>query len=232
MIPVKTSPGLFRFATMLLSIVYGSSILAQVIDPDPNRFAQEIQSFTQWDNKNATPQNPVVFIGSSSIRFWNTGERFPEMPVVNRGFGGSHISDVIFFIDETVLRYKPKMVIFYAGDNDINDGKNNDQVVEDYAQFVNLVHASNSDTMIVYIPIKPSLARWALWPQMNAANKRIRQYSKKSDHLLYVDLASIVLGKDGLPRPKYFVTDGLHLSSAGYDVWTKKLNSFLNALGH
>jgi len=216
-----------QFSLFLLASILVHSVFGQETNPDPARFAQEIQAFSQWDKKNATPQKPVVFVGSSSIRFWNTGERFPDLPVINRGFGGSHISDVIAYIDETVLRYKPKVVIFYAGDNDIYDGKSNAQVLEDYTQFVDLVHASNPAAVIVFIPIKPSLARWALWPQMNAANALVHQYSKKSSLLQYVDLASIVLGTDGHPRPEFFVEDGLHLNSTGYDAWSSALKIFL-----
>jgi len=203
--------------------------LGQAEDPDPHRFDEQIQAFASWDAKNAFPEKPVVFVGSSSIRFWKTGQSFPGVPVVNRGFGGAHISDVNTFISETVLRYRPRMIVFYAGDNDIAAGKDNDQVIEDYLEFLDLVMASDASVDVVYIPIKPSLARWTMWPQMAAANKRILDYSKNYNNLHYVDLASPVLGDDAEPRQEYFIEDGLHLNPSGYDAWTEILSEFFES---
>ncbi len=148
----------------------------------PTDFAADIQAFADWDTKNAIPADPIVFAGSSSIRLWNTGERFPDKPVVNRGFGGSQLSDVNMYIRETVLRYHPRIVVLYAGDNDINAGKTNDQVFAAYEIFVDAVHGADSTADIIFIPIKPSVQRWALWPQMRDLNARIRSYIQQHRH--------------------------------------------------
>ena len=92
-------------------------------DPDPNRFAAEIKAFAEWDSRNAVPADPVLFVGSSSIRLWRTHESFPDLPVVNRGFGGSQVSDLLHFADRVVFPYKPSVIVFYAGDNDLAAGK-------------------------------------------------------------------------------------------------------------
>jgi lysophospholipase L1-like esterase len=204
-------------------------VTAQASDPDPARFAASIESFQRWDAKNSTPQDPVLFVGSSSIVGWNTSERFPDLPVVNRGFGGSHISDVNHYIEETVLRYRPSLVIFYAGDNDVEAGKTSEQVLEDYQEFVDALFEAVPSTEVVFIPIKPSLARWNLWPEMKKANALIAAYSSSDDRLHYVDLATPMLGADGTPRPELFVDDGLHLTPAGYDLWTERLAEFLDS---
>lgn len=133
-------------------------------DPDPNRFAGEIKTFAEWDSKNAVPAEPVLFVGSSSIRMWRTHESFPDLPIVNRGFGGSHISDVIYCAEQVVLPYRPKVLVFYAGDNDIAGGKSAQRVLEDYRRFVKLVHAKLPAARIVFVAIKPSGQRWSLWP--------------------------------------------------------------------
>ena len=86
-------------------------------DPDPERFSKAIESFKNWDAKNFFPDQAVLFAGSSSIRLWKTQQSFPEVKVINRGFGGAHISDMLHYIDETVLKYKPRIIVFYCGDN-------------------------------------------------------------------------------------------------------------------
>src|SRR5690606_14493994 len=115
-----------------------------------------IARFQAWDRQNAVPENGIVFVGSSSIVRWNTAERFPELPVINRGFGGSHISDVNHYIEDTVLRYEPALIVFYAGNNDIQSGKTPEQVLDDYREFVERTHARLPETRILFISIGPS----------------------------------------------------------------------------
>jgi lysophospholipase L1-like esterase len=191
-----------------------------VADPDPARFAAEIKAFDELDRKNTPPRGAVLFVGSSSIRLWSTAERFPDITVINRGFGGSHISDVNHYFDQTVRKYAAIVVIFYAGDNDLGSGKSPDRVFTDYQAFVERVHASRADTEIFFIAIKPSLARWKLWHTMKAFNERVRAFSSSRPRLHFVDVAPPMLGADGQPRPDLFAADGLHMTPAGYDVWT------------
>tara|TARA_Y100000813_G_scaffold65201_1_gene45859 strand:+ start:59 stop:799 length:741 start_codon:yes stop_codon:yes gene_type:complete len=222
-----------RFALFLLFIFV--RLLAQD-DPEPNRFLKSfivdntsIALFKLWDKKNTPPSDPIVFVGSSSIRKWETANYFPELPIVNRGFGGAHISDVNYFINETVLKYGPKVIVFYAGDNDINYGKTPKNVFLDYCSFVDNVHLTYPKTKIIFISIKPSISRWALWPKMRDTNNLINQFSKNHSLLYYVDVASPMIGDDGLPGPNLFVNDGLHLSKKGYDLWSNYLDNILRS---
>ena len=114
--PSKTLP----FVIALFSL---APALAEVPDPDPERFSDEIAAFEAWDAKNATPDDAILFVGSSSIRLWSTAEAFPDKPVVNRGFGGSELSDVMHFFDVLVARHTPTTIVLYEGDNDIEHGK-------------------------------------------------------------------------------------------------------------
>ncbi len=199
-------------------------------DPDPGRFDTEIDAFEQWDRKNAAPPHPVLFVGSSSIRFWPTADRFPGVAVMNRGFGGSHISDVNHFAARIVLKYAPSAIVFYAGDNDLAGGKSPQQVFEHYAAFIGLVRDALPTTPVLFVPIKPSLSRWALWPEMARANALIRRFSDQDPLLFYADTATPMLGTDGTPRPVLFVEDGLHLSAAGYDLWTRIVAPYLDRM--
>ncbi len=188
-------------------------------DPDPRRFDGEIAAFRMWDSKNVSPESPILFVGSSSIRMWATAHLFPDRPVVNRGFGGSHISDVIFFIDDTVLRYRPRTIVFYAGDNDVADGKSAEQVRDDFVHFARLVHDRLPHTRIFFVAIKPSLDRWSMWSTMREANRLIAATCNDDPLLHYIDIATPML-VDGEPSPDLFVDDGLHLNENGYRLWT------------
>jgi len=212
---------LMAWAVVLAVVV---PVRAQTPVPDPTRFKAEIDAFRQWDTKNAVPRDGVLFVGSSSIRLWPTAERFPDLPVINRGFGGSQISDVNHYINDVVLKYRPAVVVFYAGENDINAGRTPEQVVADYQDFVSKVLEARPDTRIVFLPMKPSLARWTLWPTMQVANARIQSYSRGgADRLFYVDTATPMLTADGQLQPHLYVDDGLHMTAAGYDIWTQVL---------
>ena len=147
-----------------------------------------------------------------------TAEYFPDIPFVNRGFGGSHISDIIFFINETVLKFNPKVIVFFAGDNDVNFGKSSQTVFEDYINFVEKVHSKLLNTKIMFIPIKPSPDRWSLWTMMEKTNRMVQTYSQNNSLLYYVDTDSPMLINGGKPKSSLFVQDSRHLSQEGYDL--------------
>jgi hypothetical protein len=188
-----------------------------------NRWEKTIQNFEDWDSKNSYPLNAVLFVGSSSIKLWPTRDYFPEYQVINRGFGGSHISDSNYFAHRIVLPYKPKVIVFYAGDNDIAGKKTAQRVFADYRKFVQLVHKKLENTRIIFVGIKPSGSRWSLWPQMKKVNLMIKKFSDKDKRLFYFDSASPLLGNDGKPDAGFFLKDKLHLNKKGYDVWTSKI---------
>jgi lysophospholipase L1-like esterase len=202
----------------------GLRAAAQTAEADPTRFKAEIEAFRQWDTKNAVPVDGVLFVGSSTIRLWPTATSFAGLPVINRGFGGSQISDVNHYIEDLVLRYRPAVVVFYAGDNDVNAGKSPERVAADYRDFTSKVLAARADTRIIFLAIKPSPARWALWPKMQEANERIRSYSQgRTPQLLYVDVATPMLTAGGQTQAHLYVEDGLHMTPAGYVIWTRVL---------
>ncbi len=208
----------------------GLARAADAPDPDPARFESEIAAFENWDRQNSAPANAVLFVGSSSIRLWHTAERFPDAPVINRGFGGSHVSDVNHFTSRVVLKYKPRAIVFYAGDNDIADGKTPQRVYDDFLEFVQLVRERLPKTRIYFISIKPSIARLKLWPKMKEANTFVWRLAGINTQVVFVDIASPMLNGREVPSKDLFLDDGLHLNAAGYDLWTKTLRPALEEL--
>lgn len=191
------------------------------------KWEETIKEFEMWDSKNTFPSDSVLFVGSSSIRLWPTRECFREFAVLNRGFGGSQISDVNYFAERIVLPYEPRVIVFYAGDNDIAAGKNARRVFDDYKKFVKLVQTELPATRIIYIGIKPSRSRWILWPVMNEANMMIKDFSGKDGRLFYFDSATPLLNSDGKPNVEFFLKDQLHLNDKGYEVWTMQLRPII-----
>jgi lysophospholipase L1-like esterase len=192
-----------------------------------DKWAAEIAAFAAADDTSPFPSGGVVFVGSSSIRLWDLAAAFPGRPVLNRGFGGTQILDSVRHVDRLVIRHKPAIVIFYAGDNDLAAGRTPQQVHADFATFVGQVHAALPATRIAFIGIKPSIARWALIAQVREANRLVRDSCDRDDRLGYVDVDAAMLGWDGKPRPELFVQDGLHMTAKGYEIWNMLVRPFL-----
>jgi hypothetical protein len=194
-----------------------------------NRWESDIEAFEASDKTNPPPQNAILFIGSSSIRMWTDVQKaFPEHTVFRRGFGGSELSDSVEFADRIVIPYKPKMILLYAGDNDIANGKSPERVLADFKDFVEKVHVALPQTRIGYIAIKPSLARRKLIIEMKTANLLIKDYVGHGEGLLFIDVFTPMLDQDGEPRSELFIRDGLHLNDKGYALWTSIIGPVLD----
>lgn len=192
--------------------------------PVAEAFAEEIARFEAADR--STPPRPggVLFVGSSSIRLWPALDKdFPGVYALQRGFGGAELSDVIRYAPRIVLPYRPRLIVLYAGDNDLNAGKSAVAVFREYKAFVELVQRSLPETRIAYVAIKPSGSRWALADQMREANELIRRHAATDPRLLFVDVFTPMLAPDGKPREELFVADRLHLNDRGYALWRELL---------
>jgi lysophospholipase L1-like esterase len=152
---------------------------------------------------------------------------FPGVPVINRGFGGSAIADSTYYADRIVIPYRPRLVVMYAGDNDIAEGDSPAQVCDEFKAFVARVRRALPGTAIIYISIKPSLARAAWWPQMREANRLIADWSRRQAGITFVDVAARMLDANGKPRAELFRADGLHMDAAGYAIWVQALKPVL-----
>lgn len=194
---------------------------------DPHRWDKQIAAFEKADQETMPPKNGILFVGSSSIRYWNLEKSFPGKPVINRGFGGSEISDSLFFADRIIIKHQPRIIVFYAGDNDLARGKSSARVVKDYQAFVAKIHGALPRTRIIFVAIKPSIARWKLIKPIRQANSQILAITKKDPLQVFLDVDAPMIGSDGKPKPELFIKDGLHLNVAGYKLWNSLLRPHL-----
>ena len=220
------------FGALILLTGLFPTALADGVVADPHRFDDAIAAFEAADKASMPAPGKVLFLGSSSIRRWDTARAFQEIDSINRGFGGSQTSDCIYFFDRIVLPYKPKVIVLYEGDNDIGAGKSTEQVVKDFQTFAKQVRVKLPGTKIVYISIKPSIKRASLWNKMENVNQEVQTMAAISKGLYYADIATPMLATGSPPDESLFAKDGLHLSDKGNALWASAIDPVVKeALG-
>lgn len=187
---------------------------------NPNRRRPTVAGYLAEAKKNPPPQEAVLFAGSATIWLWDLEKWFPEYTTVNRGFGGSQIHDSLFFAERLILPHRPSTIVMYAGDNDVWAGKPPELTALHFEEFIWKVQEALPHTQIVYISIRPSIARWDVVDEFRAANRLIQEVVARYDHVTYADIDPVMIGADKKPRPELFSEDDLHLSEAGYEAWT------------
>lgn len=178
------------------------------------------------------PQDVVVFLGSSSIRFWKTlVDDMAPLPALKHGFGGSKIKDSAYYLDRLVFPFAPRAVVLFAGTNDINEikasTKTGEQVYGGFVEFVQALRQRNPDLPLYYISITPTRARWAVWKEAERANELIAGYAAAQENVTFIDTTEAFLGADGTPDKQLFKIDGLHPNKNGYRVWTSIIKPLL-----
>lgn len=218
-----------QLVMIFLAVLWPSVIQAQSSPAKATgKWDAEIEKFQESDRQHPPAKGAVLFTGSSSIRIWESlVEDFPGVTVINRGFGGSETSDCTFYADRIVIPYQPRMIVLYAGDNDLAGGKSPQQVFEDYKAFVSRVHRQLPNTRIAFISIKPSPARASLLPSMKAVNELVKAHNAHDERLVYIDVFTPMLSKDGSPRAELFGADKLHMNREGYSLWTSIISPYI-----
>lgn len=203
--------------------------IAQTPPPGPARFADAIAAFETADKTTPPPKCATLFVGSSSIRFWRTlKEDFADRTVINRGFGGSTVWEVDHYFDRVVAAYKPKEIVFYAGDNDINAGRTPDDAYGDFVQFMRLKEKALGATPVWFISAKPSKSRIEQLGKQAEFNAKVRALASARNDLAYIDVVPAMMKPDGKPKD-IFVEDNLHMTPEGYALWTPLVDAALDA---
>jgi hypothetical protein len=198
-----------------------SAIPASGAAPSAVSFEENIAAFAAADREHAPPTGGILFVGSSSIRLWNDLEKQFGPSIIMRGLGGSKLSDCTRYLDRLVFPYKPRLVVLYAGDNDLAEGIPPEDILINFQKFVDSVQRELPTTRIAYISIKPSPARARLIPKIRETNHLIQKYTSGNQKLDFIEVFTPMLDAEGRPRADLFRADALHLNEAGYTLWRK-----------
>lgn len=204
------------------SLLLSSAAWAQPAtpSPDPARFEKDVAAFEAEDRASPPPPGGVLFVGSSSIRYWEVAAAFPSLKTIRRGYGGSHVTDTLHFADRIIFRYAPSLVVFYAGDADVAAGKGARQIAEDTGRLVARLHERMPTTPVVVIGTKPSPLHWAHMETIREANRIVRTWLATDSMAAYVDVEAALIGPDGQPRADFYTDNRLNLNERGYAAWT------------
>jgi lysophospholipase L1-like esterase len=196
----------------------------------PNRFEDDILLFEAKDKLNFPKDNSVLFIGSSSIRLWESTivEDFKGVDVICRGFGGSTTEDALYYFDRIVAPYNPKSIIMAEGSNDLGGGDTPEEVVEMTRKFIEKAANVIPDTRVIIMSIKVSVTRKRLVGTVMETNEMLQEMIKQYDNAEYVDVVTEMMTENGKVRGEIFSADSTHMNASGYEIWTRILIPLLN----
>ena len=210
-------------------VIQLQNCFSETLNPDPKRFAQSFKKFSILD-KNSSLQREELFLftGSSSIRMWESlASDFSDTNLINRGFGGAHISDLLYFYDQLFTRYLPSRIILYCGENDLWSGKKVNQVKKDFDLLWSRIKKDLPRTSLVYLSCKPSPKRISKWNTYQSLNLRIKNLAQRDNRLIYIDISPTLLRPNLKFHPGLWKDDDLHLNQAGYDRWAAWIRPIL-----
>jgi lysophospholipase L1-like esterase len=193
-------------------------------------FRDDIENFKKRDLQHPPPLHAILFIGSSSFTKWTDVQAyFPDFKIINRGFGGSSLPDVIRYADDIIFPYQPRQVVIYCGDNDlaVSDTVTAQMVFNRFARLFRMIRTKIPGENIVYVSIKPSPSRARLMAKADAANGLIKSFLSLEKNASFVDVYHLMLNKEGKPMEEIFVGDKLHMNAKGYAIWKKAIKPYL-----
>lgn len=198
---------------------------------DPARWDAAFQKYRQADLINPPPENAILCIGSSSMHGWHkhVAQDLAPLTVIPRGFGGSNMNDAVYAVDQIVLPYKPRAILFYEGDNDIAERIQPEVIAATFQTFADKVWESLPETRIYVISIKPSIRRFPRWGYIQQANQRLQEICEQDPRLTFIDVATPMLNEQGTPREELIAKDNLHMTREGYLVWKEVIRPILLA---
>ena len=212
------NPCVIVFTTLLIT----SYAFPEKPDPNPERFSDDFKKFARNEQSTKIQTEKItLFTGSSSIRMWESLESdFSEINLINRGFGGAHLSDVLHYYDRLFTKYRPQRIVLYCGENDLWSGKSVGRVMKDFHALWAKINMDLPATTLVYLSCKPSPKRISKWNTYQSLNLLIKNLAQRDNKLTFVDISPTLLRPDLSFYPGLWKNDDLHLNQAGYDRWT------------
>jgi len=215
---------------MIKKILCSLLLLFVTIILNAQPFANDIAAFKKQDSIAPPPKNAILFVGSSSFTKWKDVQHyFPTHTIINRGFGGSILLDVIHYEKDIIFPYQPKQIVIYCGENDVvsSDTVSATIVFERFKKLYTDIRQQMPKVSIVFISLKPSPSRWHLKDKMIESNHLIKKYLKKQKHTTFISVWNSMLDKDGKPIEGIFIEDKLHMNAKGYAIWQKLIEPYL-----
>jgi lysophospholipase L1-like esterase len=214
-----------KHVVVVLLLLFVGPLKAQEI----SRFQAEVDKLISGDSA-INKKNIILFTGSSSIRVWNDLKTdFPKYNVLNRGFGGSQMTDMVIHAEDLILRYHPKQIFIYEGDNDIGAGKNTEEILAQADKLLLLIRKKlPKKIQVLFISPKPSLIRWQLKDKYLDYNHKLEQWTRQQMNVTFIDVWTPMLDAEGNVMKDLFIEDGLHMNRKGYEIWAKVIGSYIN----
>ncbi len=195
--------------------------------------APEVRQFEALDRAQEYADNAILFIGSSSIRLWNSLEEdMKPFPVIKRGYGGAHFRDIIFYTDRILANHMPEIIVCFVA-NDIKgvpEDESPKKVLRLIKYFIKQVREKHPTTPLVFIEITPTPSRWKQWKAIEKVNRLVEELCVRKEGLYFVSTASAFLAEDKKPNDSLFISDRLHLNSKGYRVWNRLIKNELKRI--
>lgn len=226
--PIQISMFIKKLSSRLLAPLLLIMITLHSAAQDHPPFWDEIQEFKTQDSIQPSSPNAILMIGSSSFRLWkDVASYFPGYTFINRGFGGSSLPDVERYYDDIILPYKTRQILIYCGENDLGPTVNGDSVVTRFKTLFKRIRLDHKKARISFISIKPSGSRAHLMPQMEIANKGIKQFLGSQKNTDFIDVYHKMLTPEEKPLPGIYRNDKLHMNEKGYAIWQKEISPIL-----
>lgn len=199
---------------------------------DPLVWKEDIAAL-KADDLNVSPGQAVLFVGSSSIRFWDALEEdMAPIPVIKKGFGGAKMRDIIHYAEDLILPYQPKAIVLFAGTNDISgraNDKSPEQLFQDFKELAQLLEQRLPNTPLYFLAMTPTTTRWEVWPEVDKANRLIQAYAEEKEQIRYIDTTYFFINEQGQPNEDLLWWDGVHLNTSGYRLWTLLIKEALQS---
>ena len=225
--PMKATRIIIPIASLILLVGFQA-----VNSQDPERLIEQVEALSNAEYNFPENEDIVLFTGSSTIRMWdNVQSYFPDHNVINNGFGGSQMSDLLYYYEELILKISPHVIFIYEGDNDIADKKRPSGIIKTTKELVGKIKTDLPETEIILISPKPSIRRWDLTPKYERLNRKLSKYCEKTQSLEFADVWSAMLDEEGMVYQDIFLGDGLHMNEKGYDIWVPVLAKYITIPG-
>jgi hypothetical protein len=215
---------IYLSSAFALLILKGCSPLKQYGESTYAWALPEIEAFKQLDATTNYAPGSILFMGSSSIRLWDSlTEDMAPLPIIQRGYGGAHFRDLIFYVDTLLNEHDLRMVVCFVA-NDISQSKSDEstnKILNNYDYVVKRIRKKHPTIPILQLSITPTESRWHLWSQINALNKGLKSYCQSHDNMYFLETTSHFLNAAGQPKSELFRKDRLHLNKEGYALWNR-----------